>query len=435
MSVMPFRVAEEELRAMVGDPRWAALPAPLQARAIADRTLVTPDGGRWQFGARARWYLQDPRDGHWHLAPPPPICRVVQLRHTEALPLGLLPRAADLGADRGSSQAFIGPDVPTELTDRIRELVRADGRRPVADFPMAAFRDVFAADVPGTVAAVWGTIMWCGYAPAFDGNERLLSVFGEYLGRSLPGDEWVRWLPTPPLTDLVALYAGRIRTRNPRAALRIAALATDVAGLLRADARFRPRARALRSMLKPVLANPGLDDQAATAGDDQVLQAWLARVPARLAGAILDETDPAEHFRHRVYDLVETLSFTPDPIWAAATFLAADLAPGEEAPRLLTDLLDHRLRHALYAVRSRPRQEETGGFALPYSGTGGFAVPAGLMAIRPPGRESAAAVLGAVYATGLAWCRLTGARPPATGFPSAPIMVGWLIHERDDIPT
>ncbi|MFC7718351.1 hypothetical protein [Nonomuraea recticatena] len=175
-----------------------------------------------------------------------------------------MPRGPDFAFSGWSSQAFVGPDVPSALTSEIRALVRADGRRSADEFPLSSFREVFAGDVPGTVAAIWATIMWCAYAPAFDGNEQLLSVFGEYLGRPLPGDEWVRWLPSPPLTALVTLYGERVRADAPRAALRLAALMADTAGILAADARFAPRAQALIAMLEPILRNPGLDHQTAT---------------------------------------------------------------------------------------------------------------------------------------------------------------------------
>ncbi|WP_344832520.1 hypothetical protein [Nonomuraea dietziae] len=175
-----------------------------------------------------------------------------------------MPRGPDFAFSGWSSQAFVGPDVPSALTSEIRALVRANGRRSADEFPLSSFREVFAGDVPGTVAAIWATIMWCAYAPAFDGNEQLLSVFGEYLGRPLPGDEWVRWLPSPPLTALVTLYGERVRAGAPRAALRLAALMADTAGILAADARFAPRAQALIAMLEPILRNPGLDHQTAT---------------------------------------------------------------------------------------------------------------------------------------------------------------------------
>lgn len=338
-----FTATEAEVRALVTDPRWQRLPVPARAEMIAARILVTPDGDRWLFGAHARWHLHDPADGRWHLAPPPRGARVRRAGHAAAvLPARLIPQGPDFAAEPGSTQAFVGPDVPDHVTEQVRVLLRAAGRRSELDFPLTAFDEVLAGDVPSTVAAVWGTVMWCAYAPAFDGNERLLTIFGEYLRRPLPGDEWVRWLPAPPLLDLVRLVAERIRADRPREALRLAAVMADTAQILLADARFRPRALALLTMVEPALNRPGLDEPAARRGDEQVRQAWLERCPPRLGRAVLAETDPRAHFCHTVYDLVEALSFTPDPARAAATLLA-DLS---DSRGLLPGLLDHRLGHA-----------------------------------------------------------------------------------------
>jgi hypothetical protein len=338
-----FAVAEAEVRALVADPRWQELGVPARAEAIAARVLVTPDGDRWLFGAHARWHLHDPADGRWHLAPPPSGARVRRAGHAAAvLPARVIPRGPDFAAEPGSTQAFVGPDVPAELTERVRVLVRAAGRRSETDFPLTAFGAILAGDVPSTVAAVWGTIMWCAYAPAFDGNERLLTVFGEYLRRPLPGDEWVRWVPAPPLLDLVTLVAERLRAGRPRQALRLAAVMADTAQILLADPRFRPRALALLTMVEPALTQPGLDERAAQRGDEPVRQAWLERCPPRLARAVLAETDPGAHFSHTVYELVEALGFTADPPRAAATLLA-DLS---DSRGVLPGRLDHRLRHA-----------------------------------------------------------------------------------------
>lgn len=54
------------------------------------------------------------------------------------------------------------------------------------------------------------------------------------------------------------------------------------------------------------------------------------------------------------------------------------------------------------------------------------------LALEPPDRGAAAAVLGAAYAVGLAWCRLSEAEVPAKGFAGASAMVHRLMHERDD---
>jgi hypothetical protein len=52
--------------------------------------------------------------------------------------------------------------------------------------------------------------------------------------------------------------------------------------------------------------------------------------------------------------------------------------------------------------------------------------------VAPPDRASAAAVLGAAYATGLAWGRLTGAKVPERGLAGQSALVQKLVHERDD---
>ncbi|GAA2664261.1 hypothetical protein GCM10010412_039560 [Nonomuraea recticatena] len=546
---MRFTAIEADVRAMVTDPRWTALPLQSRAHAIASRALATPDGGRWIFGAHARWYLQDPGDGRWHLTAPPRHCPARIEPHTGVLLPHLVPRGPDFAFSGWSSQAFVGPDVPSALTSEIRALVRADGRRSADEFPLSSFREVFAGDVPGTVAAIWATIMWCAYAPAFDGNEQLLSVFGEYLGRPLPGDEWVRWLPSPPLTALVTLYGERVRADAPRAALRLAALMADTAGILAADARFAPRAQALIAMLEPILRNPGLDHQTATgplpayrpplapqprgtgpltpppvhrdttfppppvaespgrtttghshetsgwapaghsgetsgrsphhpgettgwapaghsgetsgwspghsgeatgrtgaarsravpqwapstdprevaraaAADDALRWTWLARVPDRLARAVLAETDPGEHLRHTVGDLLEAVAFSPDPHRTAGALLAADHADTPEGLPTVAAWLDHRLRHAVHTRLATPRGDITE--------PDGFEVGPRWLDAVPPTREGAAAVLGAAYASGLAWCRLTGASVPGDGFPGAAAIVHRLIHERDD---
>lgn len=343
--------------------------------------------------------------------------------------------------------------MPAELVERVRVLLRANGRKSELDYPLTAFGDVFATDVPGTVAAIWGTIMWCAYAPAFDGNERLITVFGEYLGKPLPGDEWVRWLASPPLLSLVTLYAERARaavrhadatdrpdTGPARAALRLVALMADTAHILTADARFAPRAHALLAMVEPLLSDPSLDERAAQAGDEPVRQAWLARCPPEFERWVLGERDRGAAFRDTVYDLVESLAFTSDPPRAAASFLT-DLPGGGER---LHPHLDHRVRLGHLELTSQIRElgqnTEPDGFAVPaflWDGTtGGWPerppAPRGVL-VAPPDRGSAAAVLGAAYATGLAWCALSETRMPQDGFAGARAIVRRLVHERDDI--
>ncbi|MEV4565273.1 hypothetical protein AB0K12_16040 [Nonomuraea sp. NPDC049419] len=427
-----FTATEAEVRAMVADPRWQGLSVPDRAHVLAARILVTPDGDRWLFGAHARWHLHDPADGRWLLAPPPRRLRARRVGHAAAvLPDAVVPHGYDFHAEPGSTQSFIGPDVPEGLTEQVRQLVRASGTKSELDYPLTAFGEIFASDVPSTVAAVWGTVMWCAYAPAFDGNERLITVFGEYLCRPLPGDEWVRWLPAPPLLDLATLVAERLRAGRPRAALRLAAVMADTAQILLLDTRFRPRALALLTMVEPMLRQAEIGDPY---DDDAALrQAWLERCPARLCRALLVENDLEEHFSHALYDLVDALSFMPDPREGAATFLA-DLSDSGGA---LPGRLDHRLRMAYEELRragltgtSAGEATEPDGF--PVRGGGVSVAPAPVLEVAPPDRASAAAVLGAAYAMGQAWERLTGARMPERGLAGQTALVRRIVHERDD---
>ncbi|ETK35397.1 hypothetical protein [Microbispora sp. ATCC PTA-5024] len=442
-----FTAMERDVRALVADPRWTLLPPLGRAQAIAQRALVTPDGSRWLFGALGRWYRLDRVDGRWHLSPPPlhPAVRAAARPQPPGVvvPHLLVPGGPDFAYDRGSTQGFVGPDVPREITERVRALLLAHRGLPREAFPLpeGPFREVFADDVTGAVAAVWGTIMWAAYAPAFDGNEVLLSMFGEFLARPLPGDDWVRWLPAGSLAALVDLYAERVRAGAQEAGLRLAGLMAETATVLRADARFRPRADALLAMAEPLLARPWLDHHALPGG--AVREAWLARCPPHLAAAALPETAPGEHFRHSFYDLAEALAYTAsrgmDPRSVAASLLAADVAgvcgayePSWAAPgasgtaEVVTALypwIDDELRQALYVTLADPSHPLRGCWPR-----GGVLPPA----LVPPDRGTAAAVLGSAYATGLAWCRLTGIAAPPAGFAVCSALVQCLIHQRDD---
>ncbi|MEW9532966.1 hypothetical protein [Microbispora sp. NPDC049125] len=441
-----FTAIERDVRALVGDGRWALLPPYVRADAIAQRALVTPDGCSWLFGAHARWYRLDRVDGRWHLSAPPvhPAVRSAALPRPPgvAVPHLLVPKGPDFVRAPGSPQGFVGPDVPRDVTERIRALLLAHRGLRREDFPLVTspFQDLFARDVAGTVAAVWGTIMWCAYAPAFDGNEVLLSMFGEFLARPLPGDEWVRWLPAGSLGALIALYSERMASGAPQAARRLIGLMTETAMVLRADPRFQPRADALLAMAGPSHTPPWADHSPSSAAAAR--QAWLARCPPHLVTAALAETSAGEHFRHTLYDLVEALSYTAsrglDPRPVAASLLAADVAelcgmsepawaPGSSATAAVVTAIypwiDDELREAFYLALAEPAHPLRR--CWPREG----ALPPGLV---PPDRGTAAALLGSAYATGLAWCGLTGTAPPPRGFATCSAVVQCLIHQRDD---
>ncbi|GAA1517481.1 hypothetical protein GCM10009677_58520 [Sphaerisporangium rubeum] len=427
----PFDAIERDVRVMVADPRWADVPAPTQAQAMAARLLTTPDGACWLFGAHARWYRHDASDGLWHLSAPPfsvdTRAAARPAYPAPAVPEHLLPRAVHLAFDRGSVQAFVGPDVPRAVTEGIRGLLDAQRGRDGEFLGVSgALKESFYNDVPAGVAMVWGTIMWCAYAPAFDGNEVLLSMFGEFLSRPLPGDDWVRWLPPVPLSALIEMYAEPLAKGAQGAALRLAGLAAATAKVLRADPRFAPRAEALLAMAQPLAARPWLDHHARDA--TTLHRTWLARCPAHLAPSVLPETAPGEHFRHVLYDLVQALAFVGgrggDPRATAAALLAADVQTVAPAAAVRLDpWLDAETRHTYRTALSAP--DDPLRDCWPRAGE-----PA--PDLLPPDRASAAALLGAGYATGLAWCRLTGTEPPAHGFPVSAATVRCLIHERDD---
>lgn len=437
---------------MVGDPRWITLPPMTKAQAITQRMLTTPDGSRWVFGAHARWYRLDRTDGRWHLSAPPshPAIRTAArpgvpagtyATVTPPVPPQLIPTGPDFAYDRGSTQAFVGPDVPYDITEGIRVLIKAHRGAPTDEFPLTGgFGEVFARDVAGTIATIWGTIMWCAYAPAFDGNEVLLSAFGEFFARPLPGDDWVRWLPMGSLDALVTVYVERMRSGAEHAGLHLASVMAETAAVLRADARFRPRADALLAMVGPLSARPWLDHRALQAG--AVRQAWLARCPPHLTAATMPEVSAGDHFRHCLYDMVEALGYLTergaDPRTTAAALLAADVAgvcgttepywaPGASGTAdVVTRIypwIDDELRNTLYTTLSDPRHPLR--MCWPRNG----ALPAAMV---PPDRNAAAALLGSAYATGLAWCRLTGTPTPANGFAVCRAVVQCLVHERDD---
>nr|WP_235966850.1 hypothetical protein [Herbidospora solisilvae] len=425
-----FAAVEQDVRAMVADPRWSLRPMEARAEALARRGLSAHDGSCWIFGLGARWYRRD-ADGQWMLAPPPAEhgVRNTCVRVNPAIPWWLVPQGPDFAADRGSTQGFVGPDVLPEVAERIRAILAAHRGLSQEDFPLVPgpLKDLFAPEVTSPVAVVWGVVMWCAYAPAFDGNEQLLTMFGEFLGRPLPGDDWVRWLPGVRLEAVLEPYRERLAAGAHETALRLAGLAAEVATVLSDDPRFRPRAQALTVMIEPLLRQPWLDHGHADRGSD-LARHWLHRLPPHLTSTTIHETAPKDHFQHTFYDLTEALGYLAgrgvDPRLAAGSLLACDLSTVADAQ--VTDvfpLLDDEVRRA---VREALDDSAHPLRALwPVEG----ALPD---VLAPPGREAASTLLGAAYATGLAWSAMIGRAVPERGFPSASAVSGKLIHERDD---
>ncbi|WP_283139808.1 hypothetical protein [Rhizohabitans arisaemae] len=432
----PFSAVERHTFAAVRSPQWTNTPQAVRTRALAPHMLCLPDGAFWFFGTLARWYRRHPADGGWHLCPPPmtPMIRtaaraVGRYGSAPAVPAALVPAGPDFAFRRGSFQAFVGPDVPAPVVDGVRAVLTDLRRTECARFPVGW--PMFADDVPSPVAAVWGTIMWCSYAPIFDGNERLLTMFGEFLARPLPGDEWVRRLPPIPLTALTGLYGGRLRAGDADAAHLLLTTMVRTASVLCEDPRFSPRAEALLSMARPALARPDLDADLAEQGEPALVRGWLSRCPPHLAPATSMETSPGEHLRHSVYDLAQALSYADPRVagylearLAAISLIGADICavkPDLAAP--VATWLEPELGAALSAVVEQPGHPLRG--CWPQDGT----LPAH---VSPPGREATATVLGASYAASLAWCRLTGIPVPEQGFTTSAALVRQLIHHRDD---
>ncbi|GAB1824570.1 hypothetical protein [Herbidospora sp. RD11066] len=422
-----FSAVEKDVRAMVADPQWSLHRMEVRADALARRGgLAAHDGSCWIFGLGARWYRRD-ADGQWILSAPPaePGLRETCVRVNPAIPWWLVPQGPDFAADRGSTQGFVGPDVLPEVTERIRAILAAHRGLGHDDFPLAdgPLKDLFAPEVTSPIATVWAVIMWCAYAPAFDGNEHLLTMFGEFLGRPLPGDDWVRWLPGMRLETVLGPYKERLEAGAHETALRLAGLAAEVATVLSDDPRFRPRAQALTVMIEPLLRQPWLDH-----GQPDLARHWLHRLPPHLTSTTIHETAPKDHFQHTFYDLTEALGYVAgrqiEPRVAAASLLACDLSTAADAE--VTDvfpLLDEELRRAVRkALDDSAHPLRT---LWPVDG----ALPDALF---PPGREAASTLLGAAYATGLAWSAMIGRAVPERGFPSASAVSGKLIHERDD---
>jgi hypothetical protein len=129
-----------------------------------------------------------------------------------------------------------------------------------------------------------------------------------------------------------------------------------------------------------------------------------------------------------LYDLVEALGYLAergaDPRAVAASLLGADLDEiSSDLVTMLYPWMDDELRHALYVALADAAHPLRG--CWPVDGE----LPRAMAA---PDRARAAAVIGASYATALAWCRLARVTPPHHGFPVSSAVVPTLIHERDD---
>ncbi|WP_344451799.1 hypothetical protein, partial [Actinocorallia aurantiaca] len=430
-----FSAAEREIRAVVSAGWWPTARAGQREHALAGHVIELPDATQWLFGAWARWYRKHPGDTQWYLCPPPYATVVRRSGRTAAPSAGLPPHVVPLGPDFNVSSPaalpFVGADL-SQLTGRVRATVESAAALPASDFPKPAENTPrwladFSPEVPNTVAACWGVMLWCASAPVFDAQRDadLLALWEPYRVAPLPRIEGPRWLTPPTLEELVSLYVERLRAHNVQAAVVILRTMWATASALRDEPRFTARADALLAILNVTLSDPQQDYGALPHGDAAVAQLWITRCPPNLSPGLRAESSPGDGFRHLFYDLagclVPAAGEPGDPAFVeprliAASMLATDLAiVRQDVVTEVTRWLDPEIRFTVQAMISQPGHPLRRRFwpidqRLPQQlrdGTAG-------------NREELLAVL---FSVALSWCRLGGGIPARPrGFP-APVAV------------
>ncbi|ACY96181.1 AAA family ATPase [Thermomonospora curvata] len=425
------------MRAMVSAGWWPSAPPQQRQHVIAGRMLVLPDGTWWLFGAWARWYRLHPSDGQWYLCPPPqaPATRMAarpapQTGRLPMLPPHVLPAGPDFTFQAPAPLPFVGHGISPEVTDRVRATIEQAAALPAADYPH--WWALFSSDVPSTVAATWGVMLWCAVAPVFDSrlDEQMLRLWEPYRARPLPEVDGPRWLTPPPLEALVGLYAERLRAGRVDAAVSVLRTMWAMAGALRDDPRFQARADALLAILNATLANPQMDYGVLPYGDQALVQQWLTRCPPSLAPALRHESSPGDNVRHAYYEFAEALvpiaGDPADPAYieprlVAAALLAADLAKvRQDVAAQVVPWLDPEIRYTIQAVQGQT------GHPLRRLWPQDARLPEQLRA-GLEGGERAESLLASAYALDLAWCRLVGIPARPRGFPMPTAILGEII--------
>jgi hypothetical protein len=428
---------------MVSAGWWLGTPPVQRQNLIAGRMLILPDGTWWLFGAWGRWYRWTPADGQWHLCPPPwlAITRMSARPLQQGMPVPqvpphVVPTGPDLAYDPPSPLAFVDAGIRPEVTSRVRATVESAAALPTPDHPH--WWGLFSSAVPSTVPVTWGVTLWCATAPVFDSriDTQLLGLWSSYHARPLPEIDGPRWLTPPPLESLIGLYAERLRAGRVDSAVVILRTMWAIAGALREDTRFQPRADALIAMLDVTLQNPTIDYGVLSYGDQAVVQQWLTRCPPALAPALRVEASAGEHFRNAYYDLADTL--TPvagdpsergyvEPRLIAAALLAADLAVvRQDVSSQVIGWLDPQVSGVMRAMliqRDHPlRRFWPEGDRMPRS------VRERMDAAGPAVRNT---LLATMYGADLAWCRLGGGIPARPrGFPSSVAILAEIVGPR-----
>lgn len=428
-------MVEQETRALVSAPWWSATLSGQRAQAIAGRALTLPDGTYWIFGAWARWYRWHPGERTWNLCPPPqsPVTRRSARPGPQGMgvsepPPHVVPAGPDFDTRLPKPLPFVGQDFGPDLTARLKSTLEAAAQLPASDYPH--WWGTFSTSVPSAVAAAWGAMLWSASAPVFDSHYDggMLGLWAPYRAKPLPAVDGPRWLTPPPLEALVGLYAERLRAHRPDAATVVLRTMWAVARVLRDDVRFRARADALIAILGATLANPQADYAVLAYGDQALVQQWLTRVPPDLAPAVRIESSAGDNVRHTFYELVTSLvrvcgdpgdpSFI-EPRLVGAALVAADLAVCKRhVVEKVVPWLDPEIRYTVQAVLDQA------GHPLRRLWPKDGRMPDGLRA-NLGGR--AAALLAAVYAADLGWCRLGGIPARPRGFPVPTALIGELI--------
>ncbi|MEV5570922.1 hypothetical protein AB0L06_12805 [Spirillospora sp. NPDC052269] len=436
----PFAAAERDTRAMVAAGWWQSAPPQQRQHAIAGRMLVLPDGTWWLFGAWARWYRLQPSDGQWYLCPPPhsPVVRAGARPAQYAggqppqLPPHVVPAGPDFSYDPSPSLTFVRRGFASELTARMRSTLASAAALPGAEYPHDG--KIFTARTPSTVVAAWGVMLWCAAAPAFDARHdaAMTGLWARHRANPLPDVDGPRWLTPPPLSQLVGLYAERLRAGRVDSAVVVLRTIWATASALRDDPRFQARSDALLAMAGATLGNPTVDYGALPYGDEAIVQQWLTRCPPHLVPALRTESSPGDSFRHAFYTFAEAVAdITGDasdpayiePRMVAAALLAADLAVvREDVASAIVPWLDPEIRYTVQAVMSNH------GHPLRRLWPDDLTLAEPLRSAVAASGEGADTLLAAMYELDLAWCRLAGGMPARPrGFPTPNAIVAGII--------
>ncbi|WP_026341631.1 hypothetical protein [Actinomadura atramentaria] len=435
-----FAAAEADTRALVAAPWWPTAPLQQRQQLIAGRVLVLPEGTGWVFGAWARWYRMNPGGRQWFLCPPPlnPATRAAARPASEVgavfppLPPHVVPANGGFETPPPAPRPFLGTGFAPALTDRVRATVEAAAALPAADYPHA--RPEFARHVPSTVVAAWDVLLFCCVTPVFDARRdaEMLDLWGPYRSRPLPKVDGPRWLTPPTLETLVRPYTERLRASRVEAAIVVLRTMWAVANALREDPRLRLRADALLEILAPTLGSPTVDYGALPYGDAAVAQQWMTRCPWRAVASLRGEMSPGDAFRHEFYSTAEALAdHTGDPAapefveprLVAAALLAADLSVVRA--NVVTETaqwLDAELRYTVEAVLAGP------GHPLRRLWPDDMRLAEPLASsVRRGGQAAEEALLAAVYAMDLAWCRAAGMPARPRGFPVPTAIIAGIV--------